>query len=131
MTRQAHTPVLRIEDDEAGGFALSLAVAEDAASGPVWAWTCEMSRRPNSCWIVAPCGSGDAGVATPRAAASWIALPSWAVPAGAPAKRLCTAGIGAADTACGASASVSVRLPGTAELGMSSRDVHVLAPGLR
>ncbi|HEY6354265.1 MAG TPA: DEAD/DEAH box helicase [Burkholderiaceae bacterium] len=33
LTRQGHTPVLRIEDDEAGNhFALSLAVAEDAAA---------------------------------------------------------------------------------------------------
>lgn len=50
LARQAHTPVLRIEDDEAGAaFALSIAVAEDAAalqtptplakvlSAPAWA----------------------------------------------------------------------------------------------
>lgn len=54
ITRQAHRPVLRIVDDEAGGdFALSLAVADDAAalqtptplakvlSAPAWA-----ERRP-------------------------------------------------------------------------------------
>lgn len=63
------------------------------------------------------------GVATPRAAAAWIA---WSSPTPA-SERICTGSCGAVE--CGASAWVSVRRPGSAELdGGASCDACVDAP---